>query len=172
MGSLSFNAGADSAPDGARGFRDRRRNRHGRGLRTPLMLPMLPGARTRGERFEDLVAESGMRLEQLHGTEVAGIDFRIGFVPDRDALDRAAARGEAPPLGQSLRAQASTGSGPTRELKRVIVYRRPVEQLCPSPVVLPELVHDVVVELVAELMNLPPEQVDSTYGRSGLRGGP
>lgn len=169
MGSFSFDAGDDRAPAGARGFRERRHNRHGRGQRTPLLLPMLPGARTRRERFEDLVAESSMRLEQLHETEVSGIDFRIAFVPDRDSLDRAASRGEAAPLGRSVRAQAR---GATRELKQVVVYRRPVEQLSPSPVVLPELVHDVVVELVSELMNLPPEQVDSTYGRSGLRGGP
>ena len=35
----------------------RRRDRHGRGLRGPLIAPTLPAWRTRSEKFDDLVAE-------------------------------------------------------------------------------------------------------------------
>ena len=41
-----------------RSFAQRRRNRHGRGLRGELMLPTLPGYRTRSDRFDELVMDS------------------------------------------------------------------------------------------------------------------
>ncbi|GHD09677.1 metallopeptidase family protein [Zhihengliuella salsuginis] len=175
MGSFTFDSGPEHRPGGDRGFSRRRRNRHGRGMRGPMMPPSLPGSRTRQDRFEDLVAESSMRLEQLQGTRVAGIQFMVSFAPEKDGLDRAAARGESPPLGRSLRVRPQTvdtsaGERDVAGLQQIVVYRQPVEQLSPSPAELPELVHDVVIELVAELLNLSPEQVDSTYGRSNLRG--
>ena len=37
--------------------RKRRRDRHGRGLRGPLLPPTLPGWRTRAERFDELMSE-------------------------------------------------------------------------------------------------------------------
>ncbi|RZU62085.1 metallopeptidase family protein [Zhihengliuella halotolerans] len=175
MGSFTFDSGPEHRPSGGRGFHQRRRNRHGRGMRGPMMPLSLPGARTRQDRFEDLVAESSMRLEQLHGTRIASIQFMVAFAPDKPGLDRATARGEATPLGRSLRVGPQSISTPEGQRsvagqQQVVLFRRPIEELSPSPAELPELVHDVVIELVAELLNLSPEQVDSTYGRSHLRG--
>lgn len=143
---------------GARSFAQRRRNRHGRGLRGPLMLPQLPGARTRFERFEDLVAESAERLEDLWGARIADVSFSVELVPGRKALERAGAAGRGVPLG------TTHGASP-RRAARVVVYRRPVEEMVDNPVDLPDVVHDVVVELVAELLAMAPEDVDPSYGR-------
>jgi predicted Zn-dependent protease with MMP-like domain len=157
---FSFKPVPEGADPGAAGrsFARRRRNRHGRGLRGPLMLPQLPGARTRHERFEDLVAESAERLAEMWGTRLEAVHFLVELVPSKQALGRAEAAGRGVPLG-------TTVSAAPRRPARVIVYRRPVEELSPGPVELPEVVHDVVVELVAELLAMAPEDVDPGYGR-------
>jgi predicted Zn-dependent protease with MMP-like domain len=45
-----------------------------------------------------------------------------------------------------------------------VVYRRPVETRAPEKSDIPLLVHEVVVEQVAHLLGLSPEQVDPRYG--------
>ncbi|GER23839.1 hypothetical protein NCCP1664_23340 [Zafaria cholistanensis] len=153
-----------TSPDGTQGegrvrsFAERRRNRHGRGLRGPLMLPQLPGSRTRYERFEDLVLESAERLEDLWGEKISRIEFMVELVPGKKALERAAAAGQRVPLGRAVTASP-------RRAASITVYRRPVEELAGNPVDLPEVVHDVVVELAAELLAMAPEDVDPDYGR-------
>ncbi|MGJ9403247.1 metallopeptidase family protein [Arthrobacter sp. KK5.5] len=156
---IDLGGNAPRRPDStAREFARRRRNRHGRGLRGQLMLPQLPGARTRFERFEDLVAEAAERLEELWGARIADVAFSVELVPGAKALRRAEASGRGVPLG------TTRGASPRRAAS-IVVYRRPVEQLVDHPVELPEAVHDVVVELVAELLAMAPEDVDPTYGR-------
>ena len=61
------------------------------------------------------------------------------------------------PLGRFFPAQ---GTLPPR----IVVYRRPVETRAPEPRDVPTLVHDVVVEQVAHLLGLSPEQIDPDYG--------
>lgn len=155
---LSIDLSQADALSGPRPFARRRRNRHGRGLRGGLMHPDMPGARTRLERFEDLVAESIERLGELWGEAVIGIDFRIEAIPGRKVLDKAVATGTRVPLGKALAATPRRGS-------RATIYRRPVEELSPSAVELPDVVHDVVIELVAELLAKDPEEIDPDYGR-------
>ncbi|GAA4373924.1 metallopeptidase family protein [Paeniglutamicibacter cryotolerans] len=155
---LSIDLSQADAPGSTRPFIRRRRNRHGRGLRGSLMHQDLPGARTRLERFEDLVAESIERLGELWGETVIGIDFRIEQTPGRKVLDKAAATGTRVPLGKALAATPRRGA-------RATIFRRPVEELSPSAMELPDVVHDAVVELVAELMAKDPEEVDPGYGR-------
>lgn len=155
---LSIDLSAADAPTTARPFNRRRRNRHGRGLRGALMHADLPGARTRLERFEDLVTESIERLGELWGEAVIGIDFRIENIPGRKTLAQAAATGSRVPLGKALAATPRRGA-------RATIFRRPVEELSPSPVELPDVIHDAVVELVAELLAKDPEEVDPGYGR-------
>lgn len=61
----------------------------------------------------------------------------------------------------AARTFAQTGALPTR----VVVYRRPIETRARSRVELRFLVADVVTEQIAELLAIPPEQVDPLYGR-------
>ncbi|RKW70881.1 hypothetical protein DWQ67_05845 [Galactobacter caseinivorans] len=134
----------------------RRRDRRGRSGRGSLLPPGVPASLTRQERFEDLVTDSAERLRERWGTKVERMSFEVAFVPDAEALLRAEAEGEAPPLGASL-------PGRRQEPPRVIVFRRPLETVAGSAEALPWLVHDVVVELVAELLAMPPERVDPDY---------
>ncbi|MGP0222695.1 metallopeptidase family protein [Paenarthrobacter sp. NCHU4564] len=140
----------------ARGFRRRRRNRHGRGLRGELMLPSLPGFRTRAERFDDMVLDSAERLQDMWGKQLDGVLFAVDEIPPN--LEQLVSAGTAAPMG----AYTPGGRG---EPPMITVYRRVVEQTAGTRDELQDLVHDVVVEYTAEMLGVPPETLDPVYRR-------
>ncbi|KAF2779706.1 hypothetical protein STPH1_4373 [Streptomyces sp. OM5714] len=117
--------------------------------------PQVPLAASRGEAFADLVQDSVERLER-RWPQLADIDFLVLDVP-RPASAGEAWNDEAVPLG---------GTVPSRDGRRgrVVVYRRPVEIRTKGRDERALLVHEVVVEQVAELLGLTPETVDPRYG--------
>ncbi|MFD5553007.1 metallopeptidase family protein [Streptomyces sp. NPDC127068] len=132
----------------------RRRDRHGRGMRGPVAPPQVPLAASRAELFTDLVQDSVERLER-RWPQLADFDFMVLEVPRLDASEDG--WNEDPvPLG---------GIVPAREGRRarVVVYRRPVEIRTKGRDERAALVHEVVVEQVAELLGLTPETVDPHY---------
>jgi predicted Zn-dependent protease with MMP-like domain len=151
---LADPAGSGSAQ--GKSFRDRRRNRHGRGLRGELMLPTLPGYRTRSDRFDDFVLDSAQRLHDIWGKPLDGVRFAVEEIPP--GLEQLVADGAPAPMGAY--APAAAGDGPV-----ITLYRRVVEQACGSPEELQDLVHDVVVERTAEMLGVPPESLDPVYRR-------
>jgi len=164
----------DSAATGP--ARRRRRDRHGRGLRGPL-VPLsvnvggrdvrVPAAQTRGERFDDLVLDAVEELEERWARELEGVEFAVEDVPavplhsdpaldDDVVVDDTA--GGAVPLGRLLPAGVDERGRPTAP--RVVVYRRPLEARASDRGDLADLVHDVVVDQVARLLQLDPDEVD------------
>ncbi|MFF2600704.1 metallopeptidase family protein [Streptomyces californicus] len=129
--------------------RPRRRDRHGRGMRGPLAPPQVPLSASRGEIFRDLVQDSVERLER-RWPQLAEVDFVV--------LDVPAVAEDTIPLGGSV----SAGKGRPAQ---IVVYRRPVELRTKSRDERALLVHEVVVEQVAELLGLSPESVDPRYGQ-------
>ncbi|WEH43786.1 metallopeptidase family protein [Streptomyces sp. NBC_01218] len=129
--------------------RPRRRDRHGRGMRGPLAPPQVPLSVSRAETFRDLVQDSVERLER-RWPQLAEVDFVVLEVP--------ATAEDTVPLG---RAVSATKGQPAQ----IIVYRRPVEIRSKSRDERALLVHEVVVEQVAELLGLSPESVDPRYGQ-------
>lgn len=150
---------ADPGDGGAakgKSFRQRRRNRHGRGLRGELMLPTLPGYRTRSDRFDDFVLDSAQRLHDIWGKPLDGVRFAVEEIPP--GLEKLVADGTPAPMGSYSPATAE--EGPV-----ITLYRRVVEQACGSREELQDLVHDVVVERTAEMLGVPPESLDPVYRR-------
>ncbi|MFH8403786.1 metallopeptidase family protein [Streptomyces sp. NPDC018019] len=139
--------------------RPRRRDRHGRGMRGPVAPPQVPLSVSRADAFVDLVYDSRDRLER-RWPQLADVDFLVvevpGFGPDGAAGPPADE--ETVPLGRLLPA-----GGDHRD--RVVVYRRPVEIRTKNRDERALLVHEVVVEQVAELLGLAPESVDPRYGQ-------
>ncbi|WP_407552590.1 metallopeptidase family protein [Streptomyces sp. Pv4-95] len=139
--------------------RQRRRDRHGRGMRGPIAPPQVPLSVTRADAFIDLVYDSRDRLER-RWPQLSDVDFLVldvpGFGPD-EGPDTGADE-ETVPLGRSLPA-----AGPHRD--RIVIYRRPVEIRTKNRDERALLVHEVVVEQVAELLGLAPESVDPRYGQ-------
>jgi predicted Zn-dependent protease with MMP-like domain len=137
----------------ARRPRPRRRDRRGRGLRGPLLPAALPAARTRSEAFDEMVLDSLDRLSLRWGSELAGIEVVVEDVPAASSDD-----GAGPPeSGITLaRAEPATGDRPAR----IVVHRRPVESRAKGRQAREDLVHDVVVDAVADLLGVAPEVVD------------
>ncbi|THA26111.1 metallopeptidase family protein [Streptomyces sp. RKND-216] len=145
---------SDAVPPRVSDRRPRHRDRHGRGMRGPVAPPQVPLAVSRSEAFDDLVRDSAHRLER-HWPQLAGVDFAVQEVPRADGLP---ADGVTVPLGRLVPAH---GHRPDC----VVVYRRPVELRTKSRDERALLVHEVVVEQVAELLGLSPESVDPRYGQ-------
>lgn len=99
--------------------------------------------------FRDLVQDSVERLER-RWPQLAEVDFVV--------LDVPGAAEDTVPLG---RAVSATKGQPAQ----IVVYRRPVEIRSKSRDERALLVHEVVVEQVAELLGLSPESVDPRYGQ-------
>ncbi|TSE16496.1 metallopeptidase family protein [Arthrobacter sp. KBS0703] len=140
----------------ARSFVQRRRNRHGRGLRGELMLPTLPAYRTRSDRFDEFVMDSAQRLHDIWGKPLDGVRFAVEEIPPN--LEQLVADRSPAPLGSYT--PATEDEGPV-----ITLFRRVVEQACPVPEELQDLVHDVVVEHTAEMLGVAPETLDPVYRR-------
>ncbi|WP_326697839.1 metallopeptidase family protein [Streptomyces sp. NBC_01754] len=129
--------------------RPRHRDRHGRGMRGPVAPPQVPLSASRADTFRDLVQDSVERLER-RWPQLADVDFVV--------LDVPVTTEETVPLGSAL---SATKGRPAQ----VVVYRRPVEIRTKGKEERALLVHEVVVEQVAELLGLAPESVDPRYGQ-------
>ncbi|WP_244925134.1 metallopeptidase family protein [Actinomyces bowdenii] len=128
----------------------RRRDRHGRGLRGPLMPPSLPAWRTRAERFDALVVATAQDLGR-RWPQVEAIQFAVEEVPPSDP----APWEHSVVLGRGFAAEPHAGLP-----GRVIIYRRPVVSRVSGDEELAEIVRLVVVEQVALMLGRRPEEID------------
>lgn len=128
-------------------------------MRGPIAPPQVPLSVTRADAFVDLVYDSRDRLER-RWPQLSQVDFLVlevpGFGPDDGP--EADTGEETVPLGRVVPA-----AGGYRD--RIVIYRRPVEIRTKSRDERALLVHEVVVEQVAELLGLAPESVDPRYGQ-------
>lgn len=127
-------------------------------MRGPVAPPQVPLSASRAEAFTDLVQDSVERLER-RWPQLTEIDFLVLDVPPTiggDAGDEEWGAGTVP-LGGTISASEGRPA-------RVVVYRRPVEIRTKGRDERAALVHEVVVEQVAELLGLSPESVDPRYG--------
>lgn len=117
----------------------------------------MPAALSRAERFDDLVREVINALDQRWATELAGVEFAVEDVPEpgsgwEEGVVADETAGGSIPLGRLLR--------PQRGPARVVVYRRPLEARAADRDDLGQLVHEVVVDQVAQLLGLDPDVID------------
>jgi predicted Zn-dependent protease with MMP-like domain len=152
-----------SGPGLGSGARPRRRDRHGRGLRGPLVPPGLPVYRTRSQQFDDLVLEAVARLEPRWETELSDVEFAVQEVPDTDTMGD-----DGVPLARIVRGSPDTNDpGNPATGPRIVLFRRPLLARAEDEDELSELVFDVVVEELAEILGLDPETIDPGYGEPG-----
>jgi predicted Zn-dependent protease with MMP-like domain len=132
------------------------RDRHGRGLRGPLAPPEVPLARSRAERFDDLVSDAIGHVEHRFRAQLAHVQFAVEDVPPPLPPDEESVSAGDVPLARLLR--RSEGQA------RVVFFRRPIELRSVTPDDLTAAVHDVVVEQIALVLGLTPSEVDPGYG--------
>ena len=137
----------------------RARDRHGRGIRGVLAPARVPLSLTRSQRFDEYVldavelVEHAVAADQPLVERLGVIEFGIEEVPTDAALLAAEAGAEPLPLARSEPATSTTAG-------RVVLYRRPVELRTPDLQDRAALVHELVVDELAELLGVPVEQLD------------
>ena len=122
-------------------------------------------ARSRAERFDALVLVALEPIEARSRTELTDLDVAADDVPDlrtdkdnelvwEDGLlaDRDV------PLARLVPAGVDRWGQPTRA--RIVVYRRPLEIRARDGIDLSDLVHEVLVEQIANFLGLDPDVVD------------
>ncbi len=118
----------------------------------------MPLSRTRAEAFDDLVLDAVEEIEEVVQDDPAlvarlgAVELGVEDVPPPGALAEAAA-GRDLPLGRSEPGQRDRPA-------RVVVYRRPLELRAGDVEDRGRLVHEVVVEQLAELLEVPAERLD------------
>jgi predicted Zn-dependent protease with MMP-like domain len=131
-------------------------------MRGPIAPPQVPLSVSRSDAFDDLVRDAADRLER-HWPQLAEVEFAVQEVPPPvragDPQGTGGPDGSVP-LGRLIPA----GSGRRDAPNRIVIYRRPVEIRAKTRDERALLVHEVVVEQVAELLGLSPETVDPRYG--------
>ena len=138
------------------GPRRRTRDRRGRGMRGPGVVPDWPGTpalRTTRQRFDQLVLDVVTPLDEKWQRHLGLVEYAVEdapMLPD-DWGD------ETVPLSSLVRGK---GQDPTR----LVIFRRPIEHRATNRDELEAMVHTVVVEQLAELLGLPPGEVDERYG--------
>lgn len=133
----------------------RTRDRRGRGMRGPAVVPVdprTPVLRTRRQRFDQLVLDVVAPLDERWQRHLGLVEYAVEdapMVPD-DWGDATV------PLSSLVRGK---GQAPTR----LVLFRRPIEHRTQDRDELEAMVHAVVVEQMAELLGLTPDQVDERY---------
>ncbi len=138
---------------------DRRRDRRGRGMRGPALMPGplapqgVPAALSRAAAFDALVLQVVTDLENRWRDELGLLEFGVEETPlVPDEWEAATV-----PLASVVR---GAGARPTR----LVLFRKPIELRCADRSELSALVFTVLVEQVSELLGRPPEEIDPRYG--------
>lgn len=136
-----------------------RRDRHGRGPRTPLLPAGLPGSRTRAQQFDEAVLEAVADLEGRWPGQLDALEFAVDEVPtvpgdgpEPPADDVVVDVGV--PLCRFLPAGVDHRGRPTKA--RLVVYRRPLEARSVDSGDLVDLITEVLVEQLESVLG--PEE--------------
>jgi predicted Zn-dependent protease with MMP-like domain len=142
----------------------RGRDRHGRGLRGPLYPSTLPAASTRAERFDSLVLDALEPIEARWRTELTKLDVAVDDVPEIESQTQDAPPPDGVladsgvPLARLVPAGMDRRGNPTSA--RIVLYRRPLEARAKDSAELADLVHDVLVEQVANYLGVDPDAIE------------
>jgi predicted Zn-dependent protease with MMP-like domain len=118
----------------------------------------VPLARTRAEVFDDLVLDTVESLERRYSDELAGVEFAVEEVPpDLNVYDTDVLEDGDVPLARLLPGRPGRSDTPPR----IVLYRRPLEFRAVDREDLADLVHDVIVEQVANLLGMDPDDIQT-----------
>lgn len=125
----------------------------------------MPATRTRAEKFDALVLDALEPIELRWSAELSELDLAVDQVPevDRTSPDEIVwGAGVLADVGVPLAQLVPAGLGPDGEPSRarIVLYRRPLEARARGGADLADLLHEVLVEQVAEYLNIEPDVVE------------
>lgn len=143
-----------------------RRDRHGRGVRGPILPVAVPRYRTRSMDFDQAVLEAYAPLQNRFFEQLTGVDLAVDTIPrmrlssDMIIPDEIFADGPVP-LGRVLQAGVDRAGNPTRA--RIVLFRMPIEQRATNAIERAELLDTVLTALVAHYLNLDPRDINPRF---------
>jgi len=139
-----------------------RRDRHGRGIRGPLVGRGVPIATAPADRFDRIASSAVEHVEHRWREQLAGVEFAVDLVPSTDLDPTHPLLEGAIESGGVVLAQIIPGHG--RRPTHIVLYRKPIELRARSIEDLEDLIHDVVVQVIANYLGLDPDVVDPGFG--------
>lgn len=138
------------------------RDRHGRGIRGRVVPPGVPIAASPADRFDRIASEAVEHVEHRWREQLANVEFAVDLVPAVEVDDANPATDGAIEAGGVLLAQIVPARGdlPTH----IVLYRKPIELRAHGLEDLEDLVHDIVVQVIANYLGLDPDVVDPGFG--------
>ena len=136
------------------------RDRHGRGLRGPLLPADLPAARSRAEQFDQLVLSAVATVESRWPEELADVEFAVDEVPSVTSEEIRPGPEVILDGGVPLARFVAPGVDQKGKITkaRVVVYRRPLEIRAADAGDLEDLVEEVLVEQVSSMLGEDPDE--------------
>ena len=144
-----------------------RRDRHGRGVRGPLMPTKIPRYRRRPELFDAAVLEAYAPIQQQFTVELESLDIAVDTIPrmrlnmDWDSFPPEVVVDGPVPLGRIIQAGIDIHGYPTRA--RIVIFRMPIEQRVQGAKERQELLTIVLTQLVAQYLGITPEDIDPQF---------
>jgi hypothetical protein len=111
---------------------------------------------TAAQRFDALVLAQVAELERRWGEQWGEVEFGVEEAP----LIPPDWVGAEVPLATLVRGQ---GGGPGTGTARIVLFRRPIVVRAPTRPEATAIVRAVLIERVAELLGIEPEEVDPRY---------
>lgn len=136
-------------------------------MRGPLLPQTTPRFRSNSERFDMAVLEAYAPIQNAFAEQVAGLDLAVDTVPrmrlsaDMTVLPEEIIADGPVPLGRVVPAGVDSAGRPTRA--RMVIFRMPIEERAQNPGERAELLGTVLTALVANYLNLDPEDVDPRF---------
>lgn len=143
-----------------------RRDRHGRGVRGPILPVAVPRYRTRSMDFDQAALEAYAPLQNRFFEQLTGVDLAVDTIPrmrlssDMVIPDEIFAD-DPVPLGRVLQAGVDRAGNPTRA--RIVLFRMPIEQRATNAIERAELLDTVLTALVAHYLNLDPRDINPRF---------
>jgi predicted Zn-dependent protease with MMP-like domain len=140
------------------------RDRRGRGIRGPVVPRRVPIAASAADRFDRIATSAVEHVEHRWREQLATVEFAVDLVPSGEVDPSNPAMDGAIESAGVLLAQILPGKG--RSPTHIVLYRKPIELRARGVEDLEDLVHDIVVQVIANYLGLEPDVVDPGFGTS------
>lgn len=126
------------------------------------MSRRVPIAATPADRFDRIATTAVEHVEHRWREQLASVEFAVDLVPSGEVDPSNPAMDGAIESAGVLLAQILPGKG--RAPTHIVLYRKPIELRARGMEDLEDLVHDVVVQVIANYLGLEPDVVDPGFG--------
>jgi predicted Zn-dependent protease with MMP-like domain len=124
--------------------------------------PGVPISASPADRFDRIASDAVEHVEHRWREQLAGVEFAVDLVPGAELSDSHPAMDGAIESAGVLLAQILPGKG--RRPTHIVLYRKPIELRARNLEDLEDLVHDIVVQVIANFLGLEPDVVDPGFG--------